>query len=94
MAASGAAGRRRACRWPDSHNLPTGDRDCVRRQVALNYLFAYSAVWGVGGALDYGSWEAFDAAAKELFEVGWWLSGRNARLIAPCRQAGRRPRCC
>ncbi|EFJ52773.1 dynein heavy chain 3 [Volvox carteri f. nagariensis] len=37
-------------------------------QVALNYIFAFAAVWGVGGALDPSCWEEFDSVAKELFE--------------------------
>ncbi len=39
-------------------------------QVSLNYLFAFAAVWGVGGSLDSAQWEAFDGAAKDLLD-GW-----------------------
>jgi hypothetical protein len=36
--------------------------------VVLNYLFAFAAVWGVGGRLEPCAWEAFDGAAKDILE--------------------------
>ena len=46
----------------------TSEEPSETTQVALNYIFAFAAVWGVGGSLSPACWEAFDGAAKDLFE--------------------------
>ena len=39
-----------------------------QKRHALQYIFAYSAVWGLGGNLDSASREKFDVFMRELFE--------------------------
>ena len=36
--------------------------------MQLQYLFAFSTVWGLGGALDSVCWDAWDQAVRALFE--------------------------
>lgn len=36
--------------------------------VLLQYVFAYAAVWGIGGCLASSSWDAFDKVARGVFD--------------------------
>lgn len=38
------------------------------QQVSLQYLFAAAAVWGIGGCLAAGCWDAWDAHVRGLFD--------------------------
>jgi hypothetical protein len=37
-------------------------------KVLLQYLFAFAAVWGLGGALDSSSWPGWDKAVRSVFD--------------------------
>lgn len=37
-------------------------------KVLLQYLFAFAAVWGLGGALDSTSWPGWDKAVRSVFD--------------------------
>jgi hypothetical protein len=36
--------------------------------VLLQYVFAYTAVWGIGGCLLSSSWDAFDKVVRGVFD--------------------------
>jgi dynein heavy chain len=38
------------------------------QQVLLQYLFAYAAVWGIGGCLASSCWDAWDKAVRAQFD--------------------------
>ena len=37
-------------------------------RIALQYVFAYSAIWGLGGNLDSATWDKYDVFVRNLFE--------------------------
>lgn len=38
------------------------------QKVTVQYMFAYSLVWGIGGNLDASCWDTFDQAARKLLD--------------------------
>lgn len=45
-----------------TQHLGEGDK------IALQYIFAFCAVWGIGGNLEAGCWDKWDQHVRKLFD--------------------------
>jgi hypothetical protein len=57
------------CVFHCRNGLPVLDPGVNEAQtVLLQYVFAYAAVWGIGGCLASSCWDAWDKVARGVFE--------------------------